>query len=54
MVVAMATMTALVYVAGSDIVSFIGAYTAVYVIGAGLYVAYVVRKPFQIAAQGPA
>lgn len=54
LVVAMAAMTALVYAAGSDIVGFIGAYTAVYVVGAALYVAYVVLKPFRIAAQGPA
>jgi O-antigen/teichoic acid export membrane protein len=52
LVVAMATMTGIVYVAGFDIVGFIGAYTAVYVVGAVLYVAYVVRKPFRIAAQG--
>lgn len=54
LVVAMATMTGIVYVAGFDIVGFIGAYTAVYVVGAVLYVAYVVRKPFRIAAQGHA
>lgn len=53
LVVAMATMTGIVYVAGLDIVGFIGAYTAVYIGGAGLYIAYVVRKPFRIAAQGP-
>jgi hypothetical protein len=47
----MAAMTAIVYVAGSDIVHFIGAYTAVYVAGAVLYIAYVVQKPFRIAAQ---
>ncbi len=51
LVVAMAAMTAIVYVAGSDIVHFIGAYTAVYVAGAVLYIAYVVQKPFRIAAQ---
>jgi O-antigen/teichoic acid export membrane protein len=54
LVVSMAAMTAIVYVAGSDIVGFIGAYTAVYVAGAVLYVAYVVRRPFRIAAQGKA
>ena len=54
MVVAMAAMTALVAFVGSDIAGFIGAYTAVYVLGALLYVAYVVRKPFRIAAQGKA
>ena len=53
LVVAMAAMTGIVYVAGFDIVGFIGAYTAVYIAGAGLYIAYVVRKPFRIAAQGP-
>lgn len=52
LVVAMAAMTAIVAVAGSDIVGFIGAYAAVYVVGAVLYVASVVRKPFRIAAQG--
>ena len=53
MVVAMAAMTAVVYVARADIVGFIGAYTSVYVAGAVLYTAYVVRKPFRIAALGP-
>jgi O-antigen/teichoic acid export membrane protein len=53
LVMAMATMTGIVYVAGFDIVGFIGAYAAVYIAGAGLYIAYVVRKPFRIAAQGP-
>lgn len=52
LVVAMAAMTGIVYVAGSDIVGFIGAYTAVYVAGAVLYIAYVVQKPFRTAAQG--
>ena len=52
MVVAMAAMTAVVYFAHSDIVGFIGAYATVYVAGAVLYTAYVVRKPFRIAAQG--
>ncbi len=51
LVVSMAAMTGIVYVAGFDIVGFIGAYTAVYVAGAVLYVAYVVRRPFRIAAQ---
>ena len=54
LVLAMAAMTALVYAAGFDIVGFIGAYAAVYVAGAALYIAYVVRKPFRIAAQGQA
>lgn len=54
MVVTMAAMTIIVYAAGSDITGFIGAYTAVYVIGAALYVIYVVRKPFRIAAQSDA
>ncbi|MDO9411447.1 MAG: hypothetical protein Q7T81_02580 [Pseudolabrys sp.] len=49
MVVAMGAMTAVVYFAGADIVGFIGAYGVVYVLGAVLYVVYVVRKPFRIA-----
>ena len=48
----MAAMTAVVYFAHADIVGFIGAYATVYVAGAVLYTAYVVRKPFRIAAQG--
>ncbi|MDO8875795.1 MAG: hypothetical protein Q7V40_06775 [Pseudolabrys sp.] len=51
LVAGMAAMTGLVYATGADIVGFIGAYAAVYVVGAVLYVAYVVRKPFRIAAQ---
>ncbi|MCX7297272.1 MAG: hypothetical protein NTU64_10420 [Hyphomicrobiales bacterium] len=51
MVVAMAAMTAVVYIAHADIVGFIGAYATVYVAGAVLYTGYVVRKPFRIAAQ---
>ncbi len=47
----MAAMTAMVYVAHADIVGFIGAYATVYVAGAVLYTAYVVRKPFRIAAE---
>lgn len=51
LVIAMAAMTAIVVAAGLDIVGFIGAYTMVYVAGGVLYIAYVVRKPFRIAAQ---
>jgi O-antigen/teichoic acid export membrane protein len=51
LVVAMAAMSAIVLITGLDIVGFIGAYTAVYVAGAMLYIAYVVRRPFRIAAE---
>ncbi len=54
MVVAMAAMTAVVHFAHADIAGFIGAYAGVYVAGAVLYTAYVVRKPFRIAAAGRA
>ena len=50
LVIAMAAMTAIVFLAGLDIVGFIGGYAAVYVAGAALYVADVVRGPFRIAA----
>ena len=50
LVVAMAAMAASVFIAGFDIVGFIGAYTAVYVVGAALYICYVVSGPFRIAA----
>jgi O-antigen/teichoic acid export membrane protein len=50
LVVAMAAMTALVLLGGFDIVGFMGGYAAVYVMGAALYVIYVVRGPFRIAA----
>lgn len=51
LVVAMAAMSAIVLIGCLDIVGFIGAYTAVYVAGAVLYIAYVVRRPFRIAAE---
>jgi hypothetical protein len=51
LVIAMAAMTAIVLIAGVGIVGFIASYTAVYVAGAALYIAYVVRRPFRIAAQ---
>jgi O-antigen/teichoic acid export membrane protein len=51
LVVAMAAMSAIVLIGGIDIVGFIGAYTVVYAIGAALYIAYVVRRPFRIAAE---
>jgi O-antigen/teichoic acid export membrane protein len=50
LVVAMAAMTGIVLATGVDIVGFIGGYAAVYVAGAGLYIAYVARGPFRIAA----
>ena len=50
LVVAMAGMTALVLVGGLDIVGFIGGYAAVYVMGAVLYVVYVLRGPIRIAS----
>ena len=52
LVIAMAAMTAIVLFAGIDIVGFIGGYAAVYVAGAALYIAYVARGPFRIAAAG--
>ncbi|HEY6022732.1 MAG TPA: hypothetical protein VIV34_00980 [Pseudolabrys sp.] len=50
LVAAMAAMTALVLLGGLDIVGFIGGYAAVYVVGAALYVAYVVHGPIRIAS----
>jgi O-antigen/teichoic acid export membrane protein len=50
LVAAMAAMTALVLVSGLDIVGFLSGYAAVYVMGAALYVTYVARGPFRIAA----
>jgi O-antigen/teichoic acid export membrane protein len=50
LVVAMAGMTALVLLTGLDIVGFIGGYAAVYVMGAVLYVVYVLRGPIRIAS----
>ena len=50
LVFAMAGMTALVLVGGLDIVGFIGGYAAVYVMGAVLYVVYVLRGPIRIAS----
>ena len=52
LVAAMAVMTGVVLAAGFDIVGFIGGYAAVYVAGAALYIAYVLRGPFRIAAEG--
>jgi O-antigen/teichoic acid export membrane protein len=52
LVIAMAAMTAIVLVAHIDIVGFISGYAAVYVAGAALYIGYVVRGPFRIAAAG--
>ena len=50
LVVAMAAMTALTLLSGLDIVGFIGGYAAVYVMGAMLYVVYVLRGPIRIAS----
>jgi hypothetical protein len=50
LVVAMAAMTGVVLMAGLDIVGFIGGYTVVYIGGGALYIAYVLRGPFRIAA----
>ncbi len=50
LVVAMAGMTALVLLTGLDIVGFIGGYAVVYVMGAVLYVIYVLRGPIRIAS----
>jgi O-antigen/teichoic acid export membrane protein len=50
LVVAMAGMTAAVLLTGLDIVGFIGGYAAVYVMGAVLYVVYVLRGPIRIAS----
>jgi O-antigen/teichoic acid export membrane protein len=50
LVAAMAAMTALVLLSGLDIVSFIGGYAAVYVMGAALYVVFVVRGPIRTAS----
>jgi O-antigen/teichoic acid export membrane protein len=44
LVAAMAVMTAIVMACGAGIVSFIGGYAAVYVVGAALYISYVARK----------
>jgi len=45
-VLAMAAMTAIVVASGMGIVGFIGWYAVVYVAGAGLYVAYAMRRIF--------
>lgn len=50
LVIAMAAMTVIVLLAGLDIVGFIGGYAAVYMVGSALYVVYVLRGPFRIAA----
>lgn len=50
LVAAMAVMTGIVLAAGLDIVGFIGGYAAVYVAGAALYIGYVLRGPFRVAA----
>ena len=50
LVVAMAVATAMVLAAGLDITGFLAGYTVVYVAGAALYLYYVVRRPFRLAA----
>ena len=50
LVAAMAAATAIVLAAGLDITGFLGGYAAVYVAGAVLYLYYVVRRPFRLAA----
>ena len=50
LMVAMAAMTAIVFVAGADIVDFIAGYAVVYCAGAVLCMLYVVRGPFRVAA----
>jgi len=47
---AMVAMTAAVLAAGLDINGFLVGYTAVYIAGAALYLVYLVRRPFSIAA----
>jgi O-antigen/teichoic acid export membrane protein len=47
MVGAMAIMTAIVIAAGAGIVGFIGGYAAAYVVGAALYIAYLMQKIFR-------
>jgi O-antigen/teichoic acid export membrane protein len=49
LVVAMAAMTGVVLALRLDIVGFIGGYTVVYIAGAVLYIAYVLRGPYRIA-----
>jgi O-antigen/teichoic acid export membrane protein len=50
-VVAMAAMTGIVVACGVGIIGFIGWYAVVYVVGAALYVAYVMRKIFANAGR---
>lgn len=50
LVAMMAAMTVIVLLSGLDTVGFLGGYATVYVAGAALYVVYVVRGPFRIAA----
>jgi hypothetical protein len=52
LVIAMAAMTGVVLVAHLDITGFIAGYAVVYLAGAALYIAYVFRGPFRIAAKG--
>jgi O-antigen/teichoic acid export membrane protein len=51
LVMAMAIMTSTVIALNLNIVGFIAGYGAVYIAGTILYLAYVVRGPFRIAAQ---
>ncbi len=50
LVITMAAMTTVVIVAGLDITAFLAGYAVVYIAGATLYISYVVRGPFRIAA----
>lgn len=52
LVIAMAAMTAIVVGAGLGITGFIAGYAIVYIAGGALYVSYMVRGPFRIAAAG--
>jgi O-antigen/teichoic acid export membrane protein len=51
LVITMAAMTAIVILTGLDITGFLAGYTVVYIAGATLYISYVMRGPFRIAAQ---
>jgi hypothetical protein len=51
LVVAMAAMTVIALAAGAGITGFIGGYAAVYIAGGVLYVAYVLKGPFRVAAE---
>jgi O-antigen/teichoic acid export membrane protein len=50
LVAAMAAMTSIVLAAGLDISGFLAGYALVYAAGAALYIMYVMRCPFRVAA----